>query len=327
MGKGRKSRHQRRRDRQARRGLAFTVNKKRLRNFALLSAVVAGVAALLFAAGILGGGSAGVADARMVATPPSPSDPDLRFGTNVGRLAPNFEASDFQGNRIQLSNFRDRPVYVNFWATWCTQCRQELEDMQRLMEEHGDSGLAIIAINVGERLNQAQSYLANLGVDFTANAMDPSTTVWNSYRILGMPASVFIDADGVIQEFDRGRITYRQMVRALGKVTGTSEEFAGTVVKVYQDPNNLSEQSLVRISPPSDVLRQALSQAQGVVSVEAATWDAIDGPVLLVRYDGQELNPQGIRDILKQALTDNPDPTLAAPIEFEYVELSTVPSG
>lgn len=181
--------------------------------------VIVGVVVLvLLVAGVLGGQGGGTTESGveiedvLVLDAPEAAASGLEVAPKEGALAPDFELSDFEGNRVRLSDFRGTPVYVNFWATWCIPCQRELPDMQELHDRHGDE-LAIIAVNRAEPLDRAQSYFNNIedlngdpGISFTVNGLDPDDTLYDEYRALGMPVSVFIDAEGKVVDVHNGII-------------------------------------------------------------------------------------------------------------------------
>ena len=198
--------------------------RRRLLTLLAVTAIVASVIAIPATAGIFSDGTGDIVAAEVVETPDSPTKPgELSVEAKVGALAPNFEFSDFDGDRHQLSDFRGRPVYLNFWATWCGPCREELPDMQELLDRHGDAdGLAVIALNRGESLGTAQSFLEDItrldggkGVTFTVNGLDPDSSVFRAYRGVGMPTSVFIDEDGVVRFVWIGLLRLSEMEDAL----------------------------------------------------------------------------------------------------------------
>ena len=198
--------------------------RRRLVTLLAVTAVVSSVIAVLAVAGIFSDGTGDVVAAKVVETPDSPAKPGgLSVEAKVGSLAPDFEFSDFDGDRHRLSDFRGRPVYLNFWATWCGPCRAELPDMQELLERHGDAdGLAVIALNRGESLSKARTFLNDItrsdggkGVAFTVNGLDPDGTVFRAYRSLGMPTSVFIDEDGVVRSVWTGLLSLAEMEATL----------------------------------------------------------------------------------------------------------------
>lgn len=124
--------------------------------------------------------------------------PGSAVGLRAGDVAPDFEFSAFDGTRMRLSDFRGRPVFLNFWATWCGPCRAELPAMEVKLREHEADGLVVLGVNTGERIETAERFLDKLDVELTAYAYDPGASVANRYSIPGMPTSYFIDADGVI---------------------------------------------------------------------------------------------------------------------------------
>ena len=87
---------------------------------------------------------------------------------------------------------------MNFWATWCGPCIEELPEIQVL--EQGNDEVAVISVNRRESLDDAEGFLADLpnaeggeGVSFTVDGIDPDDTLYDTYRGLGMPVSYFID--------------------------------------------------------------------------------------------------------------------------------------
>jgi thiol-disulfide isomerase/thioredoxin len=130
-----------------------------------------------------------------VATPPFEN---RKVGLEEGNVAPDFEFSTFDGDRKRLSDYRGQPVFLNFWASWCGPCRQEMPDMMTMIEKYGDKGLVVIAMNNGEAVGPAQRFLDRIEVDLTEFGYDPTSAIARLYNVSGLPVSVFIDADGVI---------------------------------------------------------------------------------------------------------------------------------
>jgi thiol-disulfide isomerase/thioredoxin len=149
---------------------------------------------------------------------PGPEAGETGVGLRAGDLAPNFEFSAFDGRRLKLSDFRGRPVFLNFWATWCGPCRAELPAMATSLQNHEASGLAIVAMNNGEDFVPAERFLRDLEVQLTAFGYDPESSVARRYELIGMPTSYFIDADGVITRVVAGALNERQMESAVQEV-------------------------------------------------------------------------------------------------------------
>lgn len=199
--------------------------RQRLVALAGLSVIAGVLLVALLAAGLLGNQSGGNAIQSVVILDPprAPGQDALEVGAQVGKLAPDFELSDFAGARHRLSDFRGKVVYVNIWATWCGPCRAELPDMQELLRRHTDQ-LAIIAVNRREPLERARAFFQNLprsdggvGVSFTVDGMDPDDTLFGEFRGLGMPVSVIIDPQGVVSRVYMGAIRLDTMEAAFAE--------------------------------------------------------------------------------------------------------------
>ena len=153
----------------------------------------------------------------------TPNPLGLDVGIQEGKLAPNFEVSNFGGERVQLADFRGRPVFLNFWASWCGPCRAEMPAIQAVLDRHKDEGLVVLAVDNGERFEPARAFVEELGLNFTEFGLDPGQDVIRRYRVLAMPTSVFIDAEGVITRVHMGQATEQQIedfvLEAMGPAT------------------------------------------------------------------------------------------------------------
>jgi thiol-disulfide isomerase/thioredoxin len=187
--------------------------------------VIVGVAVVvLLAVGVLG--NQGDAEAVDLLDTPQPDGESLDVGPERGMLAPDFEISDFEGERHRLSDFRGKVVYVNFWATWCVPCQQELPEIDVLEDEFPDD-LVVITVNRREAQDDAEAFFRNVpnlqgenGVDFAVNGLDPDDTLYDAYRGLGMPTSIFVDPEGVITDRADGLIQIEDMREAVERALG-----------------------------------------------------------------------------------------------------------
>jgi peroxiredoxin len=172
-------------------GLSRVVKLRRV----LLAALV--LPALLVAALYLlrdSGSGETVTPAALIVTPAG----DVDVGLEAGLLAPDFEITTTDGRRIRLSDFRGTPLVVNFHALWCTSCLTELPEIKAALEERGLDAFAVLAINAGESKARALEFVEYLDAPFTYG-LDTDLTVSDAYRVWGLPATVFIDAAGVVQ--------------------------------------------------------------------------------------------------------------------------------
>jgi thiol-disulfide isomerase/thioredoxin len=175
---------------------------------------------VLWQAGIFGAddGGGGALELQPAQLTPAPEAGEARVGLRAGDMAPNFEFSAFDGRRLKLSDFRGRPVFLNFWATWCGPCKAELPAMETSLRNHEASGLVIVAMNNGEDFVPAERFLRDLEVRLTAFGYDPESLVTRRYELIGMPTSYFIDAHGVITRVVAGALNERQMESAVQEV-------------------------------------------------------------------------------------------------------------
>lgn len=130
---------------------------------------------------------------------------------NVGDTAYNFSLSDQTGNQVALADFAGKPVIVNFWATWCPPCRQEMPAFQRVYEAHEDDDLVILAINEAERPEAVSAFFYDeMGFSYTP-LMDEEAAVGEAYGAVGLPATFFIDGSGEVTAVHRGGLTQAQI--------------------------------------------------------------------------------------------------------------------
>jgi peroxiredoxin len=140
-----------------------------------------------------------------------PPDVPAAGGLEVGDTAVEFTLRDLDGEAVSLSDFRGRPVIVNFWATWCVPCRVEMPELERAYQQHADDGLAILALNQEETAEQARDYFDELGLTFIGLLDEKGAVarVYGSYFVL--PTSYFVSPEGEITAVHRGPMTAEQI--------------------------------------------------------------------------------------------------------------------
>lgn len=127
-------------------------------------------------------------------------------GVYAGAVAPNFKLTDTSGTERSLDTLRGSVVLVNFWATWCGPCRNEMPAIQQAYEDHKLEGLVVWGVNVAESRDQANSYAHELNLNFPL-LLDGDSKVSHQYRVFGLPTSVFVGRDGVIREVTVGEMS------------------------------------------------------------------------------------------------------------------------
>ena len=118
-------------------------------------------------------------------------------------IAPDFTLRGMDGKNLRLHEQRGQVVLVNFWATWCGPCRQEMPHLNRLYEKYRASGFVLLGVNVDDDARKAVDLAAKLGVKFPV-LFDTDKQVTRAYDMSAMPSTVVIDRDGRVRYVHRG---------------------------------------------------------------------------------------------------------------------------
>ena len=116
--------------------------------------------------------------------------PPLASGT-----APEFELQTFDGKVLKLSELRGKPIVLNFWASWCIQCRDEAAELQAAWATYRDQGLMVLGVDYVDTEAEAKKYMAEFKITYP-NGMDIGTRISKAYRITGVPETYFITREG-----------------------------------------------------------------------------------------------------------------------------------
>jgi peroxiredoxin len=149
-----------------------------------------------------------------------------KVAAEEGALAPDFLLELAGGGETHLSDYRGQPVVLNFWATWCKPCRQEMPQLVNAYDTHKDEGLVVIGLNLQEGRSVIQPFADEYGMDFPL-LIDRDGDVGDKYRLLGLPTTVFIDADGVIQRVFNGPLQEEENGTNVQGAIGESDLEAG----------------------------------------------------------------------------------------------------
>ncbi|MGP4067942.1 TlpA disulfide reductase family protein [Halobacillus sp. B29] len=140
--------------------------------------------------------------------------PNAPSGLKEGEKAPNFTVETLKGEVVQLSDYKGKKVFLNFWATWCPPCRDEMPEMERFQQKYGEE-VAVLAVNgTGSEtsIDEVRSYIDKGGYSFPI-LLDKDLELHQTYQTISIPTTYFIGTDGVIQESRKvGPMTYDFMI-------------------------------------------------------------------------------------------------------------------
>ncbi|MDP2932262.1 MAG: TlpA disulfide reductase family protein [Chloroflexota bacterium] len=122
----------------------------------------------------------------------SPTEP------SSNSAAPDFKLADLNGNTVALSDLRGKPVLLNFWATWCPPCREEVPLIEEINQEWTSKGLVVLTVSLDDSADTVKDFVQNYGLTFTV-LHDREQRVAQTYGIQGIPTTLFIDKDGNIR--------------------------------------------------------------------------------------------------------------------------------
>ncbi len=116
----------------------------------------------------------------------------------ISKPAPDFELQDSAGNTWTLSSLKGKVVFVNFWATWCKPCRDEMPSIEALNKAMAGQPFQMLSIVFNDDLQMAESFARRLGATFPVLA-NPDSELTGAYMITGVPETFLIDAEGILR--------------------------------------------------------------------------------------------------------------------------------
>jgi len=148
----------------------------------------------------------------------------------IGRQAPDFTLVLFDGNKISLNDLRGKAVLLNFWASWCLECRVEAPGLQEAWQENRTKNVTFLGVNIQDKEEAARAFIKEFSLTYP-NGSDPAQRVAVNYGVWGIPETFLLDP--------QGRITYKH-VGAIpqGTITAKMDEALRGIVSAGEGKGN-----------------------------------------------------------------------------------------
>ncbi|WP_435167577.1 TlpA family protein disulfide reductase [Paenibacillus glycanilyticus] len=128
--------------------------------------------------------------------------------------ADDFTLKDLDGKEVTLSGLKGKPVYINFWATWCKWCDKEMPALEKVYQDYKDKGLVVLSVDVGEEHGEVAKYIAEKQYHFPV-VLDSDKSVTYAYGIKSIPVSILVNESGDVVFRRVGHMTEEEMRAAI----------------------------------------------------------------------------------------------------------------
>ena len=136
---------------------------------------------------------------------------------SMGKPAPSFTAPLASGGKLALSSLHGKPVYLNFFATWCAPCNAEAPDINALQKKYSRRGFVTIGVDEREDTDKAKSFVHKFGLVYKA-ITDDNGDVLSPYGAIGLPVHVFIDRRGNVKLIRNGEMSKAEIESAIKSI-------------------------------------------------------------------------------------------------------------
>ncbi len=123
-------------------------------------------------------------------------------GPRVGQPLENFNLTQLEGSSLQLAALKGKPAIINFWATWCAPCKEEMPLLEKYSRKYSGA-LTVVGVNSQEQPGIVRDFVTEFGITFPI-ALDYSGDLTRSYLINGFPTTFFVDKDGILRNLHIG---------------------------------------------------------------------------------------------------------------------------
>lgn len=133
----------------------------------------------------------------------------------VGQTAPTFTLENIDGGKIDMAQFKGRPVIVNFFASWCEPCKYEAPLLRQAVLTYGPKGVMFLGIAYNDKPADAKKFRDQYGLGFPMLLDDAQSRASVAYGLVGVPETYFIDRQGRILERHKGQLFQEDLDRGL----------------------------------------------------------------------------------------------------------------
>ena len=171
----------------------------------LIILAIAGLVVALVAAGLL------ITQGNKESETPSKSS------SNTKEPSPNFTLHLVGGVDFKLADYKGKPILINFFASWCLPCREEMPILEKIVNEYNPKGVVFLGIAVDDTEEKMKDFIAKYGVTFPVG-LDKTASIQKSFGLYGIPTTYFIDKQGMINYFHSGSVTEELLHHELDKL-------------------------------------------------------------------------------------------------------------
>ena len=145
------------------------------------------------------------------------NEPSSKSSSDAKELVPNFTLKLMSGGSFNSSDYKGKPILVNFFASWCLPCREEMPVLEKIVHEYEPKGVVFLGIAVDDTEVKMKDFIEKYGVTFPVG-LDKTATIQKSFGIYGIPTTYFIDKQGGINYFHSGSVTEELLHHELDKL-------------------------------------------------------------------------------------------------------------
>jgi len=171
----------------------------------LIILAIAGLALALVVAGLL------------LTQKDTKNEPSSKSSSETKEPAPNFTLKLLDGKDFHLSDHKGKPVLINFFASWCLPCREEMPVFEKIVHEYKPKGVVFLGIAIDDTEEKMKDFVAKYGVTFPVG-LDKTAAIQKSFGLYGIPTTYFIDKQGITNYSHSGSVTEELLQHELDKL-------------------------------------------------------------------------------------------------------------